>query len=71
MCEALHPKVSKIESLPLLLWSSELAISYTFTVAQPISELLHFFSIVYMQLHVQEQHVTTLFGIYFTVVNGA
>ena len=41
---------------------------YTFcTVVQPISELLHFFHC----LHVQEKHVATLFGIYFTVVNGA
>ena len=41
---------------------------YTFcTVVQPISELLHFFH----GLHVQEKHVATPFGIYFTVVNGA
>ena len=37
------------------------------TVPQPISEPLHFLHC----LLVQEKHVATLFGIYWTVVNGA
>ena len=48
----------------LLLLTDQSVTYYTFfTVAQPISELLHFFH----YLHVQEKPVTTLIGIYFTV----